>query len=298
MPIKFLKRLFKRGPRIKKVDISQRFDLISRVGQGSMSKVWRAADRATGKMVAVKILDKAKTIRFERRFVGMNKPCEGEIAITLRHPHIVRTLEYGVTVKDEQYLIMEFIEGRGLGYFVDVQNETMRANRLRFMIQLGEAVEYLHKNNWIHRDICPRNVIVDNDLKVQLIDFGLVVPNTEAFRAPGNRTGSVNYMAPELIMRQRTDQRIDIYSFAVSCYEMLAKAYPWPAADTFDSALQHVNKPPKPLPKLVPGIDDDLSAVIMKGLERYPDDRWQTADAMVTALRKAARRLEPSDADE
>ncbi|MGE0374444.1 MAG: serine/threonine protein kinase [Planctomycetaceae bacterium] len=294
--MKFLQKLFERGPRIEKVDISKRFDLIGRVGQGSMSKVWRATDRITGRMVAVKVLDRAKTIRFQRRFVGLNKPTEGEVAVTLRHPHIVRTLEHGVTIKDEQYLVMEFVEGRGLGYFVDVQNETMRENRLSFAIQLGDALTYLHSQNWIHRDICPRNVIVDNELNIKLIDFGLVVPNTEPFRAPGNRTGTTDYMAPELIMRQPTDPRIDVFSYAVSCYEMFAKVLPWPASDTFESALQHVNNPPKPLKVYVPDIDREVSEIIMKGLERFPDNRWQTAGEMVAALRQAVRRVELSDA--
>ncbi len=294
----FLRKLLRRGPRIAKVDISKRFDLIGRVGQGSMSKVWRATDRMTGRMVAVKVLELAKTIRFERRFVGMNKPAEGEVAITLRHPHIVRTLEHGITVNDEQYLVMQFVEGRGLSYYVDIQNATMRENRLRFIIQLGDALAYLHGQGWIHRDICPRNVIIDNELNVQLIDFGLVVPNTEPFRAPGNRTGTTDYMAPELIMRQPTDPRIDVFSYAVSCYEMFANELPWPSSDTFESALQHVNNPPKPLRAYVPDIDEELSDVILKGLARYPDDRWQSAEEMVAAIRQVARRLEPSHADD
>lgn len=296
--MKFLQKLFERRPKVVKVDLSKRFDLIGRVGQGSMSKVWRATDRMTGRMVAVKVLDRAKTIRFEKRFMGLNKPSEGEIATSLRHPNIVRTLEYGVTVKDEQYLIMEFVEGRGLSYFVETQNATMQENRLRFVIQLGEAVAYLHSQNWIHRDICPRNAIVDTDLNVKLIDFGLVVPNTEPFRAPGNRTGTTDYMAPELVMRQRTDQRIDIFSYAVSCYQMFAHELPWPSRDTFESAVQHVNNPPKPLKVYVPDIDEEVSEIIMKGLERYPENRWQTAAEMVAAFRRVARRLEPSYADD
>ena len=293
-----LQKFFQRGPRIEKVDISNRFDLIARVGQGSMSKVWRATDRMTGRMVAVKVLDRAKTIRLERRFVGMNKPCEGEVAVTLRHPYIVRTFEHGVTVNDEQFLVMQFIEGRSLSYYVDAQNETMQANRLRFIVQWGKALAYLHGQNWIHRDICPRNVIINNDLDARMIDFGLVVPNTEPFQAPGNRTGTTDYMAPELIMRQRTDPRIDIYSYAVSCYEMFANQLPWPIQDTYDSALQHVNNPPKPLQECVPDIDEELSEIVMKGLKRYPDDRWQTADEMVAAFRQAAKRLEPGHADD
>lgn len=297
-PMNFLKKILKRGPKVEKVDISKRFDLITRVGQGSMSKVWRAMDRMTGRVVAVKVLDKAKLIRLEKRFVGMKKPVEGEVAIGLKHPNIVKTLEHGITVNDEQYLVMEFIEGRGFSFYVDQENDVIQANRLKFMVQMGRALAYIHEQGYIHRDICPRNVVVTEDLNLKLIDFGLTVPDTPEFRAPGNRTGTAAYMAPELVMRKPTDQRIDIFSYAVSCYEMCAHAYPWITGDTLESVLEHVNKPAKPLRKLVPEIDEELEELIMKGLARYPDDRWRTTVQMVKALQKVKRRLEPAHADD
>jgi serine/threonine protein kinase len=193
---------------------------------------------------------------------------------------------------------MDFIEGVGLSYLVDVQNERMKKYRLSYMIQLGDAIEYFHKQNFIHRDICPRNVIVDEGNRVKLIDFGLVVPNTAAFQAPGNRTGTANYMAPELIKRQRTDQRIDIFSYAVTCYEMLTKRLPWPAADSFESVVQHVNNPPDNIRDHAPGIDEQIAAAIMKGLERHPDDRWRKVGEMAAEFRAAARRLNLPDGSE
>lgn len=281
----FLKNLFQSKPRVAKVDITRRFELIGRVGQGSMSKVWRARDTMTGKLVALKVLDLEKTKRLESRFIGLKKPTEGEIAIRLKHPHIVETYEFGITTNDEQFLVMEFVEGVGLSYLIDVQNEVMRENRLRFMIELGEAIEYFHRQNWIHRDICPRNVLLDRDYFVKLIDFGLVVPNTEAFQAPGNRTGTAEYMAPELIRRQRTDQRIDIFSYAITCYEMWAKRKPWDAGETLEAVVQHINTPPTDLRKFVPDVDKIVAKAIMKGLALHPDDRWQTIGEMLEPFR-------------
>src|SRR5712691_8737471 len=159
----FLKTLFDKKLRVQKVDIARRFELLARVGQGSMSKVWRARDVMTGKMFAVKVLDKVKTERFEARFGGLKKPSEGEVSISLQHPNIVKTIEHGVTISGEPYLVMEFVEGVSLSYLVDVQNEQMKVNRLSYVIQLGEAVSYLHRQNWIHRDLCPRNVMVDQN---------------------------------------------------------------------------------------------------------------------------------------
>jgi serine/threonine protein kinase len=202
-----------------------------------------------------------------------------------------------MTQDGEQFLVMEFVDGLGLGYLVDVQNEVMRKNRLLFMIQLGDAVRYFHEQKWIHRDICPRNVMVtDADLQIKLIDFGLVVPNTPPFRAPGNRTGTANYMAPELIKRQPTDQRIDIFSFAITCYEMFTKRYPWKAAESLDAVLQHINTPPHDIRETAPGIDEQVADAIMKGLASNPRDRWQTIDPMVYQFREAQERLFPGKA--
>jgi serine/threonine protein kinase len=289
--MKFLKKFFARKPRIPRTDITRRFELIGRVGQGSMSRVWRARDTVSGKVVALKVLDKEKTQRFESRFApDLNKPGEGEVAAALRHPHIVQTYEWGMTREGEPFLVMEFVEGVSLSYLVDVQNELLRRNRLTFMVQLGDAIRYLHEKKFIHRDICPRNVIINDDHQVKLIDFGLVVPNTPPFQAPGNRTGTANYMAPELIKRQRTDHRIDIFSFAVTCFEMYTKRYPWAAAETLEMVLQHINSPPLDIREAVPDIDENVAATIMKGLKPDPADRWPSVIPMVHEFREAQAR--------
>ncbi|MDA1012933.1 MAG: serine/threonine-protein kinase [Planctomycetota bacterium] len=292
--MKFLKDLFgsnKNNGRLEKIDLTKRFDLMSRVGQGSMSKVWKARDSRTGRIVAVKVLDKEKTEKLEARFKGLEKPTEGEIAVQLKHKNIVETLEHGLTKAKEQFLVMEFVDGAGLSFFVDMQNDTMKAHRLDFMIQLAEGIEQFHNADWIHRDICPRNVMVSSDNVVKLIDFGLVVPNTPEYRRPGNRTGTANYMAPELVKRQSTDQRLDVFSFAVTCFEMYTQQFPWEAARTLDAVVQHINHPPKKISQYVPNIDADLETTIMKGLATNPDDRWQSIAEMKRQLMKVKDRV-------
>ncbi|MES2788187.1 MAG: serine/threonine-protein kinase [Planctomycetota bacterium] len=286
-----LKQFFQKKPRIKRIDVTKRFDLIGRVGQGSMSKVWRARDSMSGKIVALKVLDKEKTQKLEARFKGREKPSEGEIALQMKHPNVVRTLEYGMTLENEPFLVMDFIEGVSLSYLVDVQNDRMKKYRLNYIIQLGEALEYFHLKNWIHRDICPRNIMVSEENQVFLIDFGLVVPNTSVFQAPGNRTGTANYMAPELIKRQRTDQRIDVFSYAVTCYEMYAKRYPWDAGETLEMVMQHINNPAVDIRELVKNIDDQVADTIMKGLEAMPSNRWSRISDMLKEFREAEARL-------
>jgi serine/threonine protein kinase len=298
MKFSFIKDFFDGRQRLPKTDITRRFELLGRVGQGSMSRVWRARDTMSGKVVALKVLDKDKTERYESRFAPeLKKPSEGEIAVTLKHPHIVNTFEWGTTYEGEQFLVMEFLDGLGLSYLVDVQNELMQKCRLTFMLELGDALRYFHEQKWIHRDICPRNIMVtDADHQIKLIDFGLVVPNTSAFQAPGNRTGTANYMAPELIKRMRTDQRIDIFSYSITCYEMFARRLPWEAAETLEAVLQHMNTRPLDIREAVPGIDEQVAAVIMKGLALDPKERWQKIDPMIYQFREAQERLFPRPA--
>ena len=279
------------GSKVEKVNLKKRYDLIGRVGQGSMSKVWRADDQIHGHLVAIKVLDKEKTKRFEYRFKDLKKPSEGEIALSLKHPYIVRTHEVGYTEDDEMFLVMDYVEGSALSLLIDLQTEQLRQYRTRYMIQIGEALSYFHRKNYIHRDVCPRNIIVSEENDIKLIDFGLAVPNTPDFRKPGNRTGTANYMAPELIKRRPTDQRIDIFSYAVTCFEMYSKRHPWDAAMTIDAVLQHINQPPVQLKELVSAMDAEVAEIIMKGLEADPRDRWATIDEMVAALRKAEVRL-------
>ncbi len=289
----FLKRLFQRQPKIEKVDVRRRFELHGRVGQGSMSKVWRATDTIGSKPVALKVLDKPRLARLDNRFksLGLKRPHEGEISLSLRHPNIAKTLECGITTDDEEFLVMEFIDGVTLSYLVETQIPRMKQNCLWYCIQLGDALEAVHRANFIHRDMCPRNVIVSNDDVVKLIDFGLVVPNTDPYKRPGNRTGTANYMAPELIKRMSTDERIDIFSYAVTCYEMFTRQLPWDSGDTLESVMQHINNPPKDIKLYAPKLDEQVCASIMKGLEQNPDRRWQSVREMVHEFRQAAVRL-------
>jgi eukaryotic-like serine/threonine-protein kinase len=286
--LNFLRNLLTGDQKVKKVDIGSRFQLVNRVGQGSMSKVWRAVDLRTSKTVALKILDMEKTRRLESRFLRMKtpKPTEGEIAYTLRHPNIIQTLDYGITTSNEQFVVMEYIDGMSLDYLVDVQSDAMKRNCLKLIVELGDAIEYFHKQGWIHRDICPRNVVVDHSFTPKLIDFGLVVPNIEEYQAPGNRTGTAMYMAPELVKRQKTDQRIDIFSYAVTCFQMYARELPWPGGgESLETVVQRINLEPKSLRKLVPHIDPIIAKAIMKGLARDPQDRWQSMTKMLEPLR-------------
>jgi serine/threonine protein kinase len=269
-----LEKLFATGPR--RVNVEKRFRLHNRVGTGSMSKVYRATDTETGRVVCLKILDKQQLELLMKRFVGLDRPTEGTISVSLRHPHVVRTYEHGMTTKGEEYLVMEYLEGTGLILMIESDDRRLRERRLDVLIAAGEGLAYFHEQGYIHRDVCPHNVMVGPDGSVKLIDFGLAVPNTPDFQKPGNRTGKVPYMAPELIARKATDQRIDVFGFGVTAYQTFTGRLPWGSTNSLENMLKHLNEPPRDPRDFGPQMDEETARVLLKALERDPKTRYQS----------------------
>jgi serine/threonine protein kinase len=276
----------KRQAKLPRIDVEKRFELIARAGPGSMSKVWRARDRLTGRTVCLKILDKEKTARFEARFVGLKRPSEGEIMLSLRHPHIVTTFEYGLTTKGEQYVLMEFIDGLGLNYLIENRSPQLEGHRIEILAQIADALDYLHKKGYIHRDICPRNVMVDREGVAKLIDFGLTIPYKPEFCRPGNRTGTADYLAPEIIKRAPTDHRVDLFALGVTAYEVFTGQLPWEKAESYQVLLNHINNPARDPRDLKPDLDPRIRQFLIKAVQREPRDRFQTAAEFREALKK------------
>ncbi len=268
-----------------KVNIRSRFELLREAISGTMSSVYMARDRQTKETVGLKILDRKKTAALEARFVGIKKPKEGEIAVTLVHPHIVRTLEHGLTTEDEQFVVMEFLDGPGLNSLIVGRSEQLKGRRMKLMRQAAEAVAAVHRAGYIHRDICPRNFVVDKECQsLKLIDFGLTVPATAPFMQPGNRTGTANYMAPEVVRRRPTSQRLDIFSFGVTAYEMCAFELPWPRG-TGAAAMAHGSQEPTDIRKYCPQIDPRLERAILACLEPEPEKRPATMDEFLKMIK-------------
>jgi serine/threonine protein kinase len=262
---------------VKRTRIRERFDLESRIGQGSMSKVWRARDRLTGRLCCLKVLDKVKTARFEARFIGLQRPHEGMICVSLRHPHIVHTYDWGISSEGEIFLAMEFIEGLGLNFLIETRSRQIEGNRISLLCQAAEGLAYVHEQGYIHRDVCPRNMMVTGQGVLKLIDFGLSIPNRPEFRRPGNRTGTANYMAPELIKRQTTDERVDLFALGVTAYETFTGTLPWEGAQSLQTMLNHVNNPGRDPQEVQPALDNHVAAFLRKAIERDPRDRFQSA---------------------
>lgn len=290
----FFSKLFGGGGKkgLKVVDPKKRWDLQSRAGQGSMSKVWKAFDRDLGRTVAVKFNDKVKTAKFEEKFKlqGLKKPPEGEICVGLRHDNIVKTFEHGVTTLGEPYLVMEWVEGLGLNFLVDSKHQQLNGQRVNFVGQLCDAVQFLHDSKFLHRDLCPRNVMVTTDGVVKLIDFGLTIPYTPAFCAPGNRTGTVDYLAPEVIKRSATDHRVDLFALGCTAYEVFTGALPWEKSLNSDETVRRrLNSPPRQAKVVKPDIGDDLARILMKAIDNDRTARFATATEFKEALQGMRR---------
>lgn len=279
----------------KSVDIEARFERLRSAISGTMGNFFVAKDRFNGnRVVGVKLCDTDKVQFFENRFKGLNKPSEGEIAIGLNHPNIVETYEYGTSNRGQQFIVMEYIDGPGLHQLIAERKEDLLAGkRLDLITQMAESLAYLHRKEFIHRDICPRNYIVLKDMKkVKLIDFGLTLPATKAFMAPGNRTGTPLYMSPEIVRRRSTDKRVDIFSFAVTCYHMIAFDLPWQISDTTGrAALQHDTSPPREITEHRPEIDKVLAGTIMAAMHPNPELRTPDMETFLRQLRNVKTSL-------
>ena len=269
-----------------KVEINQRFEILREAISGTMSKFHQARDRKSGEIVGLKICDLEKTNFFENRFKGLQKPPEGEIASQFDHPRIVKTLEYGTTTNEEHFVVMEYLDGPGLNVCVKRQTQAFLDQRLQIIRDMAEALQYVHDAGYIHRDVCPRNFIFLKDGSgTKLIDFGLTVPATKAFMQPGNRTGTPNYMAPEIIRRRATDQRLDIFAFGVTAFQILTLELPWPGQDvTGKAAVSHDTKPPTDIFSLRPDLNRELGEAVMACLQRNPDDRPSSLADFLTRI--------------
>jgi len=259
----------------ERLDVSARFQLDKQASTGTMSTFRVAKEIQTGRTLGIKFLDREKLEHFESRFKGLNKPSEGEIGRQIVHENVVTTLEHGITTNGENYVLMEYIDGFGLDVLINQKSQMMIANRLELVRQMGAAIQAVHDAGFIHRDICPRNFISDRKSeKVTLIDFGLTVPDKDVFRQPGNRTGTPQYMAPEIVRRRATDIRVDIFSFGVTIYRMLTFEHPWGTTDTSGIvALAHDNRAPTNILDLRPNLNQNLAKNIHRCIESDPEKR-------------------------
>jgi len=268
------------------VNIDKRFELLGRTGQGSMSKVWRARDRKSSRIICLKVLDREKTAKFEARFPGLKRPSEGVICMAMRHKNIVQTFEHGMTTQKEPFLVMELVDGMGLNFLIETRSPQLEGHRIDILTQFADGLEYIHKQGFLHRDICPRNVMVTKEGIVKIIDMGLAIPYKPDFCKPSNRTGTPEYLAPEIIKRQTIDNRVDLFALGVTAYEMFTGNLPWDKAASLQTLLSHMNSPGRDPLELRPNLDKKTVTFLIKGVERDPKNRFQSPAEFRDALKE------------
>ncbi len=208
------------------------------------------------------------------------------------HPNVVRTFEHGITTDGERFIVMEFIDGVSLKFVREATKVGIRA-KVKLLAQAADALAAVHAAGFIHHDVNPNNFLVDRENIVKLIDFGLAVPNTPAFQRPGNRTGMLQYMAPELIRRETTDERIDIFGFGVMAFELLTDRLPFGGGNSLAQMTQKINvDADRPGPSPTPGSPTTSARSCCKTLARKRNDRWPKMSTLAEALREVNPRRE------
>ncbi len=259
----------------------KRYLVTEHVGDGSTATVYRATDTRLGRDVALKVLLPHVRDTARERFFQ-----EAQAAAQLNHPNIMSMHD----VEQEgntHFLIVEYVEGVSLAKYVPCPPE----KAIELGVQIARALHYAHENEVIHRDIKPANIKVTAEGVVKIMDLGLALPR-EAKRvtAHGMVIGTPAYLSPEQAQGFDLDRRTDIYSLGVVLFEMATGELPFNADDIGALLLQQVKQPPPPPRSLKPEIPVALENVVLKALEKKPERRYQTANALANALEAALPR--------
>ncbi len=257
-----------------------KYEIIDRIGRGGMAEVYRGYHVSLDRYVAIKLLHPflADDPEFKDRFEN-----EARNVAKLRHPNIVQVydFEYDDT-GDSYYMVMEFINGPTLKdrlFELSLESRNLPVgDTVRIVRSAAEALAYAHQRNMIHRDVKPANLMLDEDGRLVLTDFGIakIVIGTQ-FTASGGMVGTPAYMAPEQGLGEPGDERSDIYSLGVILYQLLTGRLPFDADTPLAIILKHVNEPLPDPRSYAPELSDALADIVQKALEKDPAQRYQTA---------------------
>jgi len=251
------------------------------VGEGATGAVFRARAK-NGQVVAIKVIDVSESLPEEdrRRFQR-----EAELATSLDHPNLVRTLGYG-QVGSFLYLVMEFVQGETLRARIDRQGRLPVPIALHVTRQIASALEYARAQNLVHRDVKPENILISEDGVAKLVDFGLAKSVVTAGRSGLTRVGDVlgtlAYMSPEQLESSvNADHRSDIYSLGATLHHMLAGETPFKARSSMDYFYKILREQPPLLVLSQRDVPPIVSTLIAKCMRKKPDERYQTAEEIV-----------------
>lgn len=262
--------------------LSDRYEIIDKVGSGGMADVYKARDHKLNRFVAIKILkteyNNDKT--FVQKFRG-----EAQSAAGLSHPNIVNIYDVG---EDEgmHYIIMELIEGITLKRFIERKGKLEIREAIGIGIQIAQGMEVAHANHIIHRDIKPQNIIISREGKVKVTDFG-IAKATSSNTITSNAMGSVHYFSPEQARGGYCDEKSDIYSLGVTMYEMISGHVPFEGDNAVSVALLHIQNEAKSLRELDPSVPVSVDKIVQKCMQKKPERRYLTVSELIADLKRS-----------
>jgi tRNA A-37 threonylcarbamoyl transferase component Bud32 len=264
------------------------------IGRGGMARVYEGLDEKLGRRAAIKVMEVHAEHRDEMslRFVR-----EARAVANLDHPNIISIYQFGEG-PDLYYMAMKFVEGRTLLSILKQMRQGKKfidpSRVLSIITEVASALDYAHDHGVIHRDIKPSNIMLTTDNHAILTDFGLTMQvGTDS--TLGTAFGTPRYIAPEqAISSQRSVPQSDIYSLGVVLYEMATGQAPFDSDSPMSLALSHITSTPPPPQSIRPDLPHPVQMVILKALEKRPENRWQTATEMAEALRDAYQGIEPN----
>ncbi len=256
--------------------IADRYKLIKKIAVGGTSDIYIATDIKLKREVAIKIL--ARSDDGNRSFVAKFKK-EAQILAKLNDPHIVSVYDWG-EFEGSYYICMEYIKGRNLKDLIERKGIIDPKAASIYAIQICKALEVAHQNNLIHRDIKPQNILITEDNKVKVTDFGIAKSLADDSTKTINIMGTANYISPEQAQGKILDRSTDIYSLGIVLYEMLTSDLPFRGASSIDITLKHINEKPIEPSILVDNIPPKIEKIVMKCLEKDPENRYKDASEL------------------
>ncbi len=262
--------------------ISDRYMIVTSLGEGGMADVYLAVDTILNREVAIKILrgelssDPVTLLRFQR---------EANAASKLNHPNVVDVYDVGES-EGRHYIVMEYVRGRTLKQLISQRGALDKREAVDIMMQLTSAVQHAHENHIIHRDIKPQNVLVKDDGTVKITDFGIALAH-DAVQLTQNDAvlGSAHYLAPETTRGEPASNQIDIYALGIVFYELLSGSVPFKGENPVQIAMKHLREDVPGIRDFNPTLPQTIENIIIKATVKNRKLRYQTAQEMLNDLK-------------
>ncbi len=262
--------------------ISDRYEIIDKVGSGGMADVYKAKCHRLNRYVAIKILKPEYSD--DKNFV-MKFRAEAQSVAGLSHPNIVNVYDVG-NDNNLHYIVMELVEGITLKNFIERKGKLEVKEAVGIAIQIAMGMEAAHANHIIHRDIKPQNIIISKEGKVKVTDFGIAKATTSN-TITSNAMGSVHYLSPEQARGGYSDEKSDIYSLGVTMYEMLSGRVPFAGDNTVSVALLHIQGEAASLRDIDPNIPLSVDKIVQKCMQKKPERRYLSASELIADLKRS-----------